>query len=348
MALNFQPFPGAKTKRQQQDENFSALESGAIGLSQQWRQYKLQKKQQELEDLKIQMERRKLESQYGTGIAENIQPGTTTPTVPQIGTEEQVFGFEATPPAFNEETPGMKLRRMGTEGFNAETARIKAEKETPARTQLKVTDKNVPLLYDPISGGITVQATGETYDPSMHGNIIVPGAPPVLPPNQNVEITDISSARKQLRDLITGAAESGFGEGNPYVERARTSPVNPLQLLDPKAQKFKQLTAATKQIIGKGLEGGVLRKEDESKYDAIIPKPGDTTDILRAKAAQLDQLLNQKQQERISGFSSAGFRGIPGAAELSPIQTTPDAGVGQWNDTKEQRYQELRKKHGGQ
>jgi len=340
MALQFQPYPGAKTKREQQEQDMGALESAGSRIPSTilaFQQFKIQKAQQDLQmqQLRQQMEilKRESEAKYGTGVAENVQPGQlVSAPPPTAGPEEQMFGFEATPPTFTEETPEQKLRRMGTEGFNAETARIKAEQEKPNKTQLKVTDKNVPLLYDPVSGSINVQATGEPYDPAAHGNIVVPGAPPVLPPNQNVEITDITSARKQLRDLIDGAAESGFGEGNPYIERARTNPLNPLQLLDPKAQKFKQLTAATKQIIGKGLEGGVLRKEDESKYDAIIPKPGDTTEILRAKASQLDKLLDQKQRERIGGFSSAGFRGIPGAAELPPIsqgqpQNRPQVGA---------------------
>lgn len=281
--------------------------------------YKMRRKQQDIEQAKLDMEQKKYTSQYGTGVDESIRPGQVISAPPATaGPEEQMFDFEATMPVLGQETAEQQLRRQGTEGFNAQTQRLKAEQERPTRSQLKVTDKNVPVLFDPTSNTLVVQSTGEEYNPAVHGNIVVPGAPPVLPPNQNVEITDITAARKQLRDLVAGAKASGFGTGNPLVEKARTNKLNPLQYFDPKAQKFKQLTAATKQIIGKGLEGGVLRKEDEDKYEAIIPQPGDSTDILESKARQLDALLEQKQNERIKGFEPT-FRGVPQGESLTPI-----------------------------
>ena len=323
MALNFQPYPGAKTKRQQQDENFEQINSTAQNIAQLWRQHKLQKKQDELKDLEMDMKKREFSSKYGTGIDQSLQPGQVLSTPPpEAGPEEQLYGLDVSMPTMGQETPEQQLRRQGTEGFNAQTARLKAEKETPGRSQLKVTDKNVPVLFDPLKDTLVVQATGEIYEPALHGNIVVPGAPPILSPDQNVQITDINAARKQLRDLVAGAKESGFGTGNPLVEKARTSKLNPLQYFDPKAQKFKQLTAATKQIIGKGLEGGVLRAEDELKYAAIIPQPGDTTDILESKAAQLDNLLKQKQDERIKGFTPT-FRGVPQGENMAPIGGQP-------------------------
>lgn len=286
--------------------------------------YKMRRKEQELKDLELEMKKREFQSRFGTGINESIKEGQllSAPS-PTAGPEEQLYGFEATMPTLGTETPDQQLRRQGTEGFNAQTSRIKAETEKPARSQLKVTDKNVPILFDPVSNTLVVQATGEPYDPASHGNIVVAGAPPLLPPNQNVEITDITAARKQLRGLVAGAEEAGFGDGNPYLEKARASKMNPLQLLDPKVQKLKQLVKATKQIIGKGLEGGVLRKEDEEKYDDIIPKLGDTKEILIGKSRQLDQLLAQKQEERAKGFNQAGYRGVPQGEAMSPIGGQP-------------------------
>lgn len=323
MAPQFQPPNFLLQQKTKQEALLDPIAASVQTLPELYAAYKMRRKEQELKDLELDMKKREYQSKFGTGVAENIQPGQLISSPPpEAGPEGQLYGFEATMPTFTEETQEQKLRRVGTEGFNAETARIKAEQERPSRSQLKVTDKNVPVLFDPMTNTLTVQATGEEYNPASHGNIVVPGAPPILPPNQNVEITDITAARKQLRDLITGAKDSGFGKGNPYVEKARTSKINPFQLLDPKAQKFKQLTAATKQIIGKGLEGGVLRKEDEDKYTAILPQPGDTTDILTSKASQLDKLLEQKQQERVKGFSQT-FRGVPQGESMAPIAQPP-------------------------
>lgn len=67
MALQFQPPQGAKTKRQQQDENFDQLASGAMGLASQWSNYKKQRLTEEIE-------LKKLRSQYGTGAPPPLGP----------------------------------------------------------------------------------------------------------------------------------------------------------------------------------------------------------------------------------------------------------------------------------
>lgn len=127
MALQFQPPQGAKTKRQQQDENLQHLDSGLQGIAQSWRQYKIQNMQQEM---LLKEERRKQaehDAKYGTGTVQNIQMGKLTSAPPaNAGGAEQLFGFEATPPTFTNENPDQEIKRMGTEAYNAETARMKA------------------------------------------------------------------------------------------------------------------------------------------------------------------------------------------------------------------------------
>lgn len=120
MPLQFQQYQGAKTKRQQQDENFEQFNTGLQTLGAQWRAYKLQQKQQELQDMELEMKRREYQSKFGTGVAENIQPGQViSAPPPTAGPEEQMFGFEASMPSFTEETPEQKYRRLGTEGMRA-------------------------------------------------------------------------------------------------------------------------------------------------------------------------------------------------------------------------------------
>ena len=76
---------------------------------------------------------------------------------------------------------------------------------------------------------------------------------------------------------------------------------------DTTGQAVKALQVATKQIIGKGLEGGVLRKEDENKYEAIIPKMNDTKEALAQKYAQLRSMLKAKYNYDIDALKNAGF-----------------------------------------
>ena len=48
----------------------------------------------------------------------------------------------------------------------------------------------------------------------------------------------------------------------------------------------------TKQIVGKFLEGGVLRKEDESKYQAILPQASDLPIVAQGKIDNLRLILH--------------------------------------------------------
>lgn len=74
-----------------------------------------------------------------------------------------------------------------------------------------------------------------------------------------------------------------------------------------------------KQIIGKGLEGGVLRKEDESKYDKILPTLRQHPDVVTAKIANLKNTLQNKREVLLDALADAGYdvskfveRGAPG------------------------------------
>jgi len=65
--------------------------------------------------------------------------------------------------------------------------------------------------------------------------------------------------------------------------------------------------ALVRQIIGKGLEGGVLRKEDEEKYKAILPQLGDTKDLVRDKLNGLKQALDRKRSDLVNALEDAGY-----------------------------------------
>ena len=62
-----------------------------------------------------------------------------------------------------------------------------------------------------------------------------------------------------------------------------------------------------KQVIGKALEGGVLRKEDEYKYAKILPTIGDPPEVAKSKLAELRKALTQRRQTFIESLGDAGF-----------------------------------------
>jgi hypothetical protein len=97
---------------------------------------------------------------------------------------------------------------------------------------------------------------------------------------------------------------------------AQLSALNPY---DTSAQSFQQYVNTYKQVIGKGLEGGVLRKEDEIKYQKIIPKVGDTPEVLRNKSQQLKGLLVDKYNTDLGSLEKAGYY----TQGFSPYQSSP-------------------------
>ncbi|HEX6038864.1 hypothetical protein, partial [Longimicrobium sp.] len=72
--------------------------------------------------------------------------------------------------------------------------------------------------------------------------------------------------------------------------------------------KQKQATIdRVKQVIGKALEEGVLRKEDEEKYKKILPTIGDPPDVAKAKMDGLWDAIQRRRQTQLDALSDAGY-----------------------------------------
>lgn len=73
------------------------------------------------------------------------------------------------------------------------------------------------------------------------------------------------------------------------------------------AKKKQALIDRVKQVIGKALEGGVLRKEDELKYEKILPTIGDPNDVVTSKLSGLDTAIRGKRERAIESLTDAGY-----------------------------------------
>ncbi len=121
-----------------------------------------------------------------------------------------------------------------------------------------------------------------------------------------------STASGVIADTKTGLAAlqqlSGKIEGsnanNPGIGQLRG--MNPF---DTNAQSLKADINTARQIVGKALEGGVLRKEDEVKYKSILPTNGDTDQVAQYKIKELINLISgrlNEYQSNISGGTGGG------------------------------------------
>jgi hypothetical protein len=62
-----------------------------------------------------------------------------------------------------------------------------------------------------------------------------------------------------------------------------------------------------KQVIGKALEGGVLRKEDEYKYTKILPTIQDTPEVAKVKLDGLKDALILRRERLLESLDDAGY-----------------------------------------
>jgi len=84
--------------------------------------------------------------------------------------------------------------------------------------------------------------------------------------------------------------------------------------------KSRQATIDTvKQIIGKTLEEGVLRLEDERKYEKILPRIGDPGPVAAAKIKGLIETINTNKSRLLDSLDDAGFN----VAEFRARQPPP-------------------------
>jgi len=133
---------------------------------------------------------------------------------------------------------------------------------------------------------------------------------------------DFDASISQMGELLTGLNNPDAPQG-PIEQWKKVNPY------DWKAQGKQQLVAATKQLVGKALEGGVLRKEDEEKYAKILPTMGDTYESAKLKTEQLSAMLNNAYVAKRSALKNAGydvknFSGGVSVGKKEPVKPTSE------------------------
>jgi hypothetical protein len=113
----------------------------------------------------------------------------------------------------------------------------------------------------------------------------------------DVSLNDLGRLEQALG--TTGAA-SKIGAMLPNVVTEYTG-------IGEDAKKRQAVIDQVKQIIGKALEGGVLRKEDEYKYVKILPTIGDPPPVATAKLANLRTAIEQRRDITIQNLKDANF-----------------------------------------
>lgn len=107
-------------------------------------------------------------------------------------------------------------------------------------------------------------------------------------------VNQLASLEKTINESIDkfGPVMGRIGQYNEY---------------DAEAQTVQAAVNTAKQTIGKYLEGGVLRKEDEVKYERILPKLSDTPEVAMAKLGLVRNLLKNKLDNNLDALVDQGY-----------------------------------------
>ncbi len=126
-----------------------------------------------------------------------------------------------------------------------------------------------------------------------------PAAPKPLNSTAAGTVTDLQNGIANIGQLSDDFASSSVN--SPLLGRLRSA--NPF---DTQAKTLKANVARVKQVIGKALEGGVLRKEDEIKYAAILPTLSDTDEVAQNKINAIMGDLQRKLQLYQANIGNGG------------------------------------------
>lgn len=160
------------------------------------------------------------------------------------------------------------------------------------------------------------------------------GERPVLSSDANA-IADIDNSINLLDGLQEQIGKTGSAS---FIQANMPNAITDATGIGADAKSRQAMINQAKQIIGKALEGGVLRKEDEAKYDRILPTIGDPPEVASSKIAELKNTLNKKRETTLEALGAAGYgvsrfarpaaapEPVPshdGAAERRPIPGIP-------------------------
>lgn len=118
-----------------------------------------------------------------------------------------------------------------------------------------------------------------------------------LPANEAEKLGTANAAIK--------AAQSNYADWNKSAKGVFGYITSFFPLTD--ASRYINNRAMAKQVIGSYLEGGVLRKEDEAKYDKFLPIEGESQETGRRKLENLITLIATRADEQKKALGSAGF-----------------------------------------
>lgn len=162
------------------------------------------------------------------------------------------------------------------------------------------------------------QITVSNVPTSIRNAVVVAAGGNVNKALSGIEIRDLAELQTGLDNLadLKKTIDADPDKLGPISGWARLNPWS-------ESKKLQAKILAVKQFVGKALEGGVLRKEDEEKYKKILPTMNDTYATATSKMDELS-LMIQRDMENYQNGLRGSSRYVPGEAQGSETRPSLD------------------------
>lgn len=142
----------------------------------------------------------------------------------------------------------------------------------------------------------------------------------MLPPATVLALNEGKTVARMLPD-VENAIKQMEGKYGPVTGR-----IGAANAYDTEAQTFNARMRTASQAFGRFMEGGVLRKEDEIKYEKMFPQISDTDEVKKNKLQIVRRMLAEKYEDDRktlgeSGYDVSGFGGLEIPASLFGTET---------------------------
>lgn len=138
-----------------------------------------------------------------------------------------------------------------------------------------------------------------------------------LPPSTIEGLADLPVAEQQVDELANEFRRLGMGGISGRVSGAATDILG-LRFTD--SAEYNAAAKRAMQAAGRILEGGKLAAGDEVKYAAMLPRPGDSEDVVAQKVQGMKSFLRSLASQRAKGLKESGYQVAP---SLIPAESTP-------------------------
>lgn len=181
-------------------------------------------------------------------------------------------------------------------------------------------DEPLVAVIDPISGKPILRRRS-------HAEGLQPAAGreqgrPVLSSDAN-RIAELDTSLDDVATLKQTLSVPGATGVRAKAGAMLPSAVTELTGLGTEAKQRQATIDRVKQVIGKALEGGVLRKEDEYKYVKILPTIQDPPEVAASKLTGLEEAIRLRRQRTLESLGDAGY-------DTARFQARPSRGGGRF------------------